>query len=240
VPAAALRAALQRTLFAAGAETSRYSLHGVLWELEPDRVRLVATDNRRLAVAEVPAAVRVEHLTPARRLVPVKAMDLLARVAEGHEGPVQALFGPRAACFRVAHASLGARYVEGDYPAWRKAVPARPRHRLAVPVGPLLAGVRQAAALREREDARLLLRFEPGRLTLESRQAGAGRSRVQQRVPFFGGPMEVALNPKYLVDLLRALDAESTLQMELTDPDTVVLFRDGEHYQHALMPMRPA
>jgi DNA polymerase-3 subunit beta len=165
-------------------------------------------------------------------------VDLLARLAEGGEERVQAVFGPRHASFRVGAATLCARYVEGPFPAWRKAVPPRARHLFPLPVGPFLAGVRQAAALRERENARLLLRFEPGRVTLESRQAGAGQSRVLQPLPFAGGPVEFILNPRFLVELLKAFDAGDTLLLGLTDRDTAACFSDGDGYTHVLMPVR--
>src|SRR5205085_10896654 len=57
VPAGALRLALRRTLFAAAPGPGHYRdylLEGVLCEVGAGRLRLVASDNRRLAVAEVP------------------------------------------------------------------------------------------------------------------------------------------------------------------------------------------
>jgi DNA polymerase-3 subunit beta len=239
LPSGPLALALHRTAFAAGRESSRYSLQGLLWEAEPGQVRLVATDNRRLAVAEVPALTQDSPPLPGPCLVPVKTADLLEKVAAGREEAVRVLFGPEQALFQAGGATLCARYVEGPYPPWRRVLPTGARHRLPVPVGPFLSGVKQAAVLREREDARLLLRFEPGRVTLQSRQAGTGHSRVEQALPFAGAPLDITLNPRYLVELLRAFDPESTLQLELTDADTVALFRSGDGVTHVLMPLRP-
>jgi hypothetical protein len=47
----------------------------------------------------------------------------------------------------------------------------------------------------------------------------------------------VALEPRYLVELLRCLEGEPTLLLGLTDADTPVLFRAGE-CTHILMPLR--
>src|SRR5258706_2689636 len=41
--------------FAASTEESRPILNGVLWELRPDRMRMVATNGHRLAKMDVPA-----------------------------------------------------------------------------------------------------------------------------------------------------------------------------------------
>ena len=52
ITAGSLREMIRRTVFATADETARYSMTGVLWELDGDKAKLVATDGRRLALAE--------------------------------------------------------------------------------------------------------------------------------------------------------------------------------------------
>src|SRR5437762_2615155 len=54
--AGVLREMIRRTVFAAASETGRYSMTGVLWELEDGVARLVATDGKRLALMQGPAS----------------------------------------------------------------------------------------------------------------------------------------------------------------------------------------
>jgi DNA polymerase-3 subunit beta len=242
IAAEPLRVAIQRTLIAAGEEASSHSRAGVLWEFGQDRFRLVATDNRRLAVAEVPVQARGGRGRPREALVPVRAMELLGRLAGAAEGPVRVLFGARHLFVRAPGAALCARLMEGRFPDWRKALPAveEARYRVVLPVGEFLAGVRQAAVLRDRPEARVLVRFERGRVTLRSRQAGTGRARVRRALvePAVRQPVEVAFNTAYLTDLLKVLDAEETVRLELRDPEAPALFCSGEDYRHVLMPLR--
>src|SRR5262249_30404421 len=75
-----LREMIRRTIFAAAIENPRYALTGVLWELDGDKVRLVATDGRRLAVAEGVGVAHGGHATGNQtHVVPTKAMGLLER-----------------------------------------------------------------------------------------------------------------------------------------------------------------
>jgi DNA polymerase-3 subunit beta len=240
LPAEALRLAIGRTLFAAGRDESAHSVRGVLWEVEPDRVRLVATDNRRLAVAELPARARREQAGPQQAVVPVEAMQLLERLAGLLGAPVRVLFRPNQVFFRSESATLCARLPGGPFPPWRKALAGEPRYRLLLPVGPFLSGVRQAAVLRDRADTRVLLRFQGSRVTLRSRLRGTGRAWVQQALvfPCAREPVEVAFNPTYLAEMLRVLDEEATVQLALRDPDAPALFCAGEDYKHVLMPLR--
>ncbi len=237
-----LRVAIQRTLIAAGQEASSHSRAGVLWEFGQDRFRLVATDNRRLAVAEVPVQARGGRGRPREALVPVRAMELLGRLAGVAVGPVRVLFGGRHLFVRAPGTALCARLMEGKFPEWRKALPGedRPRYRVVLPVGEFLAGVRQAAVLRDRPEARVLVRFERGRVVLRSRQAGTGRAWVRRALvePAVREPVEVAFNTTYLTDLLKVLDPEETVRLELHDAEAPALFCTGEGYRHVLMPLR--
>jgi DNA polymerase III subunit beta len=181
-----------------------------------------------------------DQTVPRQALIPVESLPLLEKMCSMQGGPIQALFQPREVFFRAAGITLCARLLEGTFPPWRKALSWEPRYRLLLPVGQFLAGVRQAAVLRDKTDNRLLLRFQAGRVTLRSRQRGTGQARVQQALvfPCTRDPVEVAFNPAYLEALLNVLDAAATVQMELLDPDAPALFRAGGDYKHLLMPLR--
>ena len=237
--AADLCRALRRTLFAVGQWSSRYALHTVLWEVETDRLRLVATDNRRLAVAELLVEKHGEPFdqAPIRRLLPAAALGLLAKVAAGQEGSVRVVFGVRQVVFQTGPATLRLRCAEGNFPNWHKVIPERPRYVVPVAVGAFLSATRQAAAVREREGGKLLVRFEPGKVTLESRRRGEGRARVRRPLPLSGAVVEVALNPRYLVELLAALEPDSILVLGVAGPDAPILATDGGNYRHVIVPL---
>src|SRR5206468_5163215 len=62
--------------FAASTEESRPILNGVLWELRPDRMRMVATNGHRLAKMDVPAS----GGQAADLIVPPKALEQIRRL----------------------------------------------------------------------------------------------------------------------------------------------------------------
>jgi DNA polymerase-3 subunit beta len=242
VPADSLEQAIRRTLFAAapGPGYCRdYLLEAVLCEVNSAGLRLVASDNRRLAVAELPVPMPGWGERPRRLLLSVKALGLLGLLARDQEGPVRTFFGPPQAFFRVGRATLAARLQRGRFPDWQAVLPAGTRRVADLPVGLLLEGVRQAAVLREPTHARLVLRLEPGRLELESRQAGAGSVFVEQEVSYAGEAVTVAFDPAYLMGLLRALGEEGLVRLELDSRRRAALFVGADGYRHVLVPLQP-
>ncbi|KAA5549895.1 DNA polymerase III subunit beta, partial [Acinetobacter baumannii] len=74
---------IRRTSFATDSENSHYSLGGVLFNFEQDRMSAVSTDGRRLAFQERSAeSVRVvesasEHLSENKTIFPPKTLNLM-------------------------------------------------------------------------------------------------------------------------------------------------------------------
>src|SRR5438132_7652158 len=102
LPAGMLREMIRRTIFAAAVENPRYALTGVLWELEGESARLVATDGRRLAVANGPATAHGTHTTKDHpHVVPTKAMQLLERNLQDPDELVRVCLRPNEALFKT-------------------------------------------------------------------------------------------------------------------------------------------
>lgn len=106
LPASELVAMIRRTEFAAHLEKTRYAMNGILIDLKDTRLRLVATDGKRLAMCERPAS---EVKTPVFVVVPTKAMRQLARIVAGNEEHVEVSVEPAQIQFRTASATVTAR-----------------------------------------------------------------------------------------------------------------------------------
>ena len=84
--AGVLREMVRQTLFATLSEDSRPFLSSILWEINGDKLRLVATDINRLALREA----EVETGESGRGLIPVRALREMAGIfsGDGEEGVV--------------------------------------------------------------------------------------------------------------------------------------------------------
>src|SRR5262249_4107815 len=159
-----LRDMIRRTVFAAADDTGRYSMSGVLWELEKAVVRLVATDGKRLALAEGVATAVGGH-TPGGQppVVPAKAMHLLERdLQDDPEEAVRVSLRPNDVLFRTGRSVLYSRLVEGRFPDYKSVLPRKKAVAVPLPAGPFQAAVRQAAIMTDDDSKRVTFRFDRG------------------------------------------------------------------------------
>ncbi len=244
VAAGVLRTLIRRTAFAADKKDSggRFALKGVLWEAEGQVARLVATDTKRLAVCEGPAnvygpgeAVQTSHL------VPPKAIALLERNLLDDGELVRVALRANDARFQTDRAMIYTTLVQGRYPPYRNIVEQARKAatvRIPLPVQGFLSGVRQAAIVTDEESKRVDLKFQPGRVTLEARGAETGSSEVELALPDYDGPgVNIAFDPAYLIEYLRALEDEPAVTLELAGKDSPALFRCGDSYTYVVMPL---
>ncbi len=232
-----LRDMIRRTIFAAAVENPRYAVTGVLWELEDNQARLIATDGRRLAVDQGTATPFGGHDTKGQTpVVPTKAMGLLERNLSDAEEIVRVSFRPNEVLFKTERAMVYSRLVEGRYPAYREVFPKKATSKVPLSVGPFYSAVRQAAIMTDDESKKVTFSFTKGKLTLQASGAETGRSKVELPLEYDGKAVDIRFDPKYLTDMLRVLDEDAALTLELVDGTSPALFRTG-NYSYIVMPL---
>jgi DNA polymerase-3 subunit beta len=237
--AGVLREMIRRTVFAtADGEGTRFSKPGVLWELEGDQVRLVATDGRRLALMQGAATGRGNHDTQGTTpIVPTKAMSLLERNLQDDEEVVCIRLRPNEALFRTERAIVYTRLVEGRFPPYRDAFPKKTAVKVPLPVPAFLAAVRQAAIMTDEDSKRVTFAFAKGKLTLEAKGATTGRSKVEMPLEYDAKGININFDPKFVIEMLRVLPDDAELLLELVDGNSPALFRQGGDYSYLVMPL---
>ena len=236
--AGALRTMIRRTVFAAARESTRYAMTGVVWELEGSQCRLVATDSKRLALATGPAKEVGGHDTKGgSHIVPTKAMALLERNLHDDDEIVRVSLRPNEVLFQTEKATIYSRLVEGRFPPYKEILPKKANARINLKVPEFLTAVRQAAIMTDEESKRVNFHFAAGKLTLAAQGAASGRSKVETELDYDGTPIDIAFDPQYLVDMLKILEADAALSLDLIDGSKPALFKSGAEYQYLVMPL---
>jgi DNA polymerase-3 subunit beta len=240
ISAGVLRDMIRRTIFsAAAAEHARFgATTGVLVELEGDKATLVATDGRRLALMHGQAEAKGGHSTKGQTAVlPVKSMSLLERNLTEPDEIVRISVRSNEALMKTERAMIYTRLVEGRFPNYRQVLPAKQAAKVPLTVGPFLTAVRQAAIMTDDESKRVTFNFAKKKLTLQARGAESGRSRVEMPIDYDGKAVEISFDPKFLVDMLRVLEPDTPLNLELTDNATPAVFKHDPNYLYVVVPL---
>lgn len=229
-----LEAMIKKTAFAAAVEATRYALNGVLFDLAPGRLRLVATDGKRLALCERP--VELQGAQPVHVVVPTKGVNLLARLGRPDEETLALKFSEHQLLAQSARATLAAQLVQGHFPPYDGVVPKDLPIRIEFETARFGPALRRASLLSTKDSKAVRLAFGFNKLTMSSRIPDVGESTVELPVPYTGDPLEVAFDPTYLLDAMKVLDGDR-FSLELKSPSAAGLLREGESFSYVIMPI---
>ncbi|MBX3467629.1 MAG: DNA polymerase III subunit beta [Planctomycetes bacterium] len=239
LPASALVEMIRRTHFAAHPEKTRYAMNGILIDLKDQRLRLVATDGKRLSMCERPATAEAVK-APVFVVVPTKAMQLLQRVVGSGEEHVEVSVEPAQVQFRTAHATVMARLIEGHFPPYEDVLPKSHDKKLQLPREGFLSALRRASLLATKDSQAVRFRFAREGLELTARVPEVGESRVQFPLDYPFDELTIGFNPAFFADVLKVLSTtEFVLQLKDTRSAAVVQEqdKDGGVFVYLVMPL---
>lgn len=238
IPAAALREAIGRTVFATDQESTRYALGGVLFEPGNDRLTLAATDSRRLAVAAVPGRSEgVEEPANSSPVIPAKAMRLIERSITDEEEEVQVAINANDILFRCGQSTIYSRLVEGRFPNYADVIPAESQASVDLGVDSFFSAVRQAQIVTSEESRGVDFSFSDGLLTLNTVATDVGQSKIELPVGYQGEAVTISFDPRFVAEFLRILKPESTVTLNLIDGESAAVFRTEDGYIYVVMPL---
>lgn len=231
-----LARALRQVVRGASSDEARPVLTGVLWALEGETLRLVATDSYRLAVRELGVK---EAPGDGKAIVPSRALAEFGRHLAGiGGGEAEVRLGESRVEFAVGGTRLISRLIEGEFPNYRQLLPEGYANRLSVARGPFLEAVTRVGLVAQANTPlRLHLGDETKVTVVESGVAEAWE--VLTEAQYTGEPMVVAFNPRFLGDGLEAIEGDRVF-LELGDPLKPALVKaEGlEDFVYLVMPVR--
>ncbi|MGI9455295.1 MAG: DNA polymerase III subunit beta [Aeoliella sp.] len=239
VPARLLRELIRRTLFACDNESSRYALGGIKLEADGETLTAIATDGRRLAKMAGPVHAVGEPVGFGEAtIVPSRSMQLIERVVSDDDAEVQIAVRQNEVLVKTPRATVYSRLLEGRFPRWKEVFPQRTGSaKIELSVGPFSSAVRQAAIVTSDESRGVDFTFGEGSLVLAGKAAEIGQSRVELPIGYDGQPITITLDPKYILEFMKVLDADKTFTLDLADGDSAAVCSTDDGYGYVIMPL---
>jgi DNA polymerase-3 subunit beta len=228
----------ERTMFAAAREMGRYAFNGVLLEVDPDEMTVVATDGRRLALARLEGKTGVAKRQT--RILPVKGLAQLQRAGAEAADDAMLRIGllENQVAFALPFTEIVAQLVEGEFPDFRAVLPkdTDAPEKVVLDREELASAIRRAAVTAGEGARSVELNFSGGRLSVSSRQEGVGESRSEMPVEYDGDEVGIRFNPEFLGDYLKGLP-EASVDFRFKDRASAGVFTGNDDSVYVVMPI---
>ena len=242
VSSAVLSAMIERTMYAASVDETRYNLNGVYLEVldETKEIRLVATDGHRLACVDREIDGDASALSSGV-IIPRKGLGELKRLVDEDDAEeIELAFANNSGLARKGDVTLVMRLIEGEFPNYNQVIPTDLTRHLLLSTDSLVQAVRRVALLSsERSRAVKLELTGDGQLVITSNNPDLGDAREELDVDYAGEPLSIGFNARYLLDAISAIQMKEirfSFQDELS-PSRVTP-PDDEKTLAVVMPMR--
>ncbi len=234
---AALKDLLRKTAYAISTDETRYVLNGVFVNVREKTITVVATDGRRLALAEIeqefPKSAECDFI------LPTKSVNELQRLLK-EIGEVKILIEDNQASFEVNNITLYTKLTEGNYPNYRQVIPTDSHERITIEREALNDMVRRVSIMTSEKAASVKFQLEKDSLTLSSSSPDVGEAKETMPIKYSGKNLTIAFNPEYLQDPLRNLTSDE-VHIDLMDELSPGVIRTNTPgFLYVIMPMRVA
>jgi DNA polymerase III subunit beta len=235
IAASVLKKMIHQVSFAAAKESTRYAINGVLWEVHGKKLRMVATDGRRLAQVEG-ALGAAPKAAPAPVIVPLKTMGIMDRILHDLDEMAHFYFADNHVGFATSLAFLSSILVQGKFPKYSDVIPTGGDKKATFAVEAFGSGVRRAALLANEQSRGVQMEFSGEKLRLTSSTPEAGDAEINIPVAYEGADLKISFNPTYLMDMIRVVE-EPEAVFEFIDGTRPGVIKAGKDFLYVIMPV---
>ena len=229
-----LRDGLKKTSYAISADETRYVLNGILFSFKDNKLTMVATDGRRLALVDL--EVEFPQSQAVDLIVPTKCVNELARLV-GESGDVTLSVGDNQLAFEVDGTLLVSKLIEGNYPNYRQVVPGEAKERITLERELFFNAVHRVSLLSSEKSNSVKLVFSKNNIEIAANTPDVGEARESLPVTYKGREFSIAFNPEFLMAPLRAL-SDDEVYLDLIDEMSPGVLKIQTPFLYVLMPMR--
>ncbi|MDE8733181.1 DNA polymerase III subunit beta [Eubacteriales bacterium DFI.9.88] len=230
---------VRKTSFAASIDESKGIIVGVLLEIEPDTVNMVALDGFRMAVAREP----MKSAESTKIVVAAKILNEINKIVSEaeDEGDIQIMLSNKKAVILVETTKIVIRLLEGEFIKYKDIIPTQNQTKVEVGRAVLLESIERASLLaKEGKNNLIKLTIKNNLLTITSRSE-EGNVKEEIVMEKTGEDLEIGFNSKYVIDVLKAVSDEQVL-MEFNTSTTPCLVKPliGNTFEYLILPVRIA
>jgi DNA polymerase-3 subunit beta len=208
----------------------------MLFVLEGDTMKAVATDGHRLAYATMKLAQKAE---PLELILPRKAVQEIVKLLGDNEDEVSFELTANQARFRIGGVELITKVVDGKFPDYGRVIPSNYTKQFEIERARLQQSLQRVAILSNEK-------FRGVRWTLTEDQLRIACTNTEQEeafeeidIAYKGDPLDIGFNVTYLLDVLSNISSEKvTCSFGDANSSVLMTIEEDADFRYVVMPMR--
>jgi DNA polymerase-3 subunit beta len=215
-----IREMIEKTVFAASNEESRYHLNGVLFTQSKqggkEILRMVATDGHRLSLVD-------RENQPIRGIekgliIPKKGILEIKKIIgdRDEEEEMGIYFNSTHGFFKMGRSLTVIRLIDGEFPEYEQVVPKGNDKKLVIGREKMYSSLKRVSTMASERVEGVKFSLKKNIMEMSSYHQDFGDAKEEVEVTYEGPPLQVGFNARYLMEALNIMDTDEVL-MELKD-----------------------
>jgi len=229
---------IAQTNFAVSDNDSRPIHTGALFEVRDGVLTVVAVDGYRLALRR--ETIEESSAPECSFVVPGAALAEVEKIASDSEDPVSITLGTKHVMFSIGDTVLVSRRLEGEFLNYRNSIPQTSKYSVIADKKEMMSAVERVSLLiSDKLKSPIRCVFGDGSFTVTVNSA-LGRAFDECAVKGNADGLEIGFNNRYLLDALKAADADE-VKMMLTSgvsPCIITPTDDDGRFLYMVLPVR--
>lgn len=229
-----LKEMIRQTIFAVSTDEIRPILTGVLMEVRGKEVTMVALDGFRMAVKNI-EILSDENI---KAVIPGKTLTELGKILNDSEDTVNIFISKNQILFQTGETTIISRLLEGEFINYSQLIPEEYKIRIKLQTEKLLDACERAALFAR--DSNNTIRFEINDDIMNIRSnSESGDAHEELKVIKEGEDIEIAFNPRYFIEALKAINNdEITIEFTTNVSPSIIKPVNDSGFLYLILPVR--
>ena len=235
-----LKNMIKRTIFAVSTEENRQIFTGCLFEVENNKLNVVAVDGFRLALRSIYLPVKVSDF---KAVIPGKTLNEINKILSDSFENIKIGIAKNQALFEMENCKIVSRTLDGEFLNYKSVIPNTWETRIKVNKNNLQDSFERislisASSIEKEKKYPVKVSVDIGKIIIScTNQTGEAKEEIF--ISTEGKNIEVGFNPKYFLDALKAVDDEEVfVEFGTNISPCLVKPIENNEYVYMILPIR--
>ena len=235
-----LKNMIRKTIFAVSSEENRPIFTGCLFEIENNKLNLVAVDGFRLALRSIYLNKQTNNFSA---VIPGKTLNEVNKIISDSFEPVKIGVSKNQALFEMDNCKLVTRILDGEFLNYKNVIPSNWETRIRVNKNSIQNSFERislisASAIEKEKKYPVKVQVDIGKVIISCTNQ-TGDAKEELFVSTEGKNLEAGFNPKYFLDSLKAVeDEEVFIEFGTSISPCLIKSVENNDYTYMILPIR--